>query len=138
MSKLVLATPIIRGKSDEAVNYEAGEVIEAGIAVKRANDGTIKKFDGGGAVFGVSGYVETAGRQTVFHRALGLPVRIAEGATVNVGDKVYVDGNGLFTNVATDNAATRAIFASNVSTAADALTNEEIANIAVIDFSGGL
>lgn len=138
MAELVLATPILRGKTDGITNYEADGSVGAGLAVSLDDNGVVQKFDGSKALTGVSGYLEANKRQSVIKTGLGVAVRVAAGATPAIGVKAYVDpATGLFTTDSTKT-ATRAVFMSEKSDAINARTRETVADCAVVDFEGGL
>lgn len=138
MAKLVLATPILRGKTDGITNYEADGSVDAGLAVSLDDNGVVRKFNGSKALSGVSGYLEANKRQSVIKTGLGVTVRVATDAAPAIGVKAYVDpATGLFTTDSTKT-STRAVFMSEKSDAINARTRETVADCAVVDFEGGL
>ena len=140
MAKYVLATPHIRGNSDVIINYEpAATAPVVGTAAILNSDGALAPFAGSGVLKGVAAYAEADKRQSVVVSGMGVPVKVASGLTIAVGDKVYVTSAGLFTNVATDNTATRATFVNDGSdVVVDGKTGAVVENCALIDFVGGL
>lgn len=142
-NELVLATPAIRGNSDVITNYEKSETpVDPGYAASVDENGKVVKFDGTGALAGVSAYVEKGDRQSVVKSGLAVPVRVVAADTIVIGQPANVVlATGLFTIAeanGTTIVSTKATFMSEKQTALNAVDRTGVENCASIDFPGGL
>ncbi len=132
-----LGTPYMRGKSDVIENFapNGGNSVAEGLAVILHSDGTIKPYAGSGVIMGVAGMKEMK-HQSVVRAGLEVLVQLASGAEPAPGAAVYVDANGKFTSVSTDNTPVNATFRGAKEAA---ITSAGMAvEAAAIDFAGGL
>lgn len=138
-NEMVLATPVMRGKTDGITSYEEATATKEGQAFSLNENGGMIPFDGSKPVKGVAGYSEPGKRRSGILQGLATAVLVDTDATPVIGEKVYLNpATGFFTSVSAGMTETRATWASTKGKAINARTNSIVENCASIDFEGGL
>lgn len=135
------ATKVLLGSTQSSMKHVdniAGS-IEAGKIVRQKSDGTISIAAADGAPLGISlgASLSADGRTTVCRAGLRVPVLLTAGFTPTVGAQVAIDDvTGIAKAAGTGVTGMNAVYAT--STLTGVKEDGTTANVALIDFQGGL